>query len=547
MNAVSRLLADPRATLHALDCLEARDDFLTFCGMIEIPSAPPPEEDPPAEEGSGDPDEEARVDIVGYRKPAKPTALHHLKLAKVLQAVADGEVKRAMFFLPPGSAKSTYASVVFPTWFMGRRKRKNVILATYGDSLARKMGRRARSVIKQGVYRRIFGTGLSGESSAADEWALLNGNEFMAGGIRSGMTGNRADLIIIDDPIKGREQAESETVRKRTLEAFQDDLLTRLKPHGAVLLIQTRWHEADLAGELLPEDYDGETGWVLCRDGEYWYVVCIPAQAERNDDPLGRKVGEYIWPEWFPKEHWDQFKNVLRTWAALFQQRPRPQEGTFFQEAWFRRYVPEQRPKAMSIYFTSDHAPGGKQDNDFNCLRVWGVDPEGDLWLLDGVREQCTMDVFADHVVGNIKDTHRDPERPLRDGLLRRYRPFAWFPEDDNSWKASAGFITRRMREEGLGCRIEPQTPNGADKATRALAFQGMASSRRVWLPVGPEGDAVLTEYLKFPLGKHDDEVDAAAVIGKVLDEAHPAIVKPERQVEARKRYGKAKKRTGWA
>lgn len=539
MNAVARLLADPRATLRALDCLEARDSFLTFCGMVEIPGAPV-EEDEDADE----------FETPAYREPQRPSAAHHLKLAQVLEALDSGEVQRAMFFLPPGSAKSTYGSVLFPAWFMGRKRRRNIGVATYGDDLARKLGRRMRSIVKQPVYREIFGTGLSLSSAAANEWALENGNEFMGHGILGGWTGNRLDGLVVDDPIKGRKDAESETIRKSTNEAFQDDLRTRLKPHGWVLIIQTRWHEADLAGSLLPEDYDGETGWVQCTDGDWWYVVNIPAQAERDDDPLGRKIGEYIWPEWFPESHWQPFKRIARTWSALFQQRPRPAEGTYFQKEWFKRYVPEQLPKALSIYISSDHAPGGGEENDFSCVRVWGVDVDGDLWLLDGFRHQRTLDETADRVVGNKKAAAEpgfDPTRTVYEGLLKRWRPYAWFPEDDNNWKSAAGFITRQMRAENVGCRIEPVSPHGNDKMAKAQAFQGMAASGRVWLPVGPAGDDVLDQYLKFPLGKNDDEVDAAGIIGRVLDEAHPAIVAPSAQPEVRKRYEKRKKRTGWA
>ena len=552
MSGLARLVANPRATLRALDCLEARDDFLTFCGMIQIPAAPVEEDE-----------DEDEYQVPAYRPPNRPIAAHHIKLAEVLQALDDGTVKRAMFFLPPGSAKSTYGSVVFPAWFMGRKKRRNVGVATYAADLARKMGRRMRSVVKQPVYREIFGTSLSAESAAANEWALDNGNEFMGNGILAGWTGNRLDGLVVDDPIKGRKDAESETVRKSTLEAYQDDLTTRLKPNGWVLICQTRWHEADLAGSILPEDYDGETGWVECRDGEWWYVVNIPAQAEREDDPLGRKIGEYIWPEWFGRKdeagnyteenpgeaHWAPMKRIPRTWASLCQQRPRPQEGTYFQKDWFRRYVPEQLPK-VSRYITSDHAPGGSVESDYSCVRVWGVDADGDLWLLDGFRHQETLDKTADRVVGNIKAAEAsdyDPERTVYQGLLRKHRPYAWFPEDDNNWKSAAGFITKQLREERLGCRIEPMSPHGQDKMAKAQAFQGMAASGRVWLPVGPEGDDVLDQYLKFPLGKNDDEVDAAGVIGRVLDEAHPALVDPSTEPEVRKRYQKKAKRSGWA
>jgi predicted phage terminase large subunit-like protein len=524
VNALAPILANPRAALRALDILDARESFAAFCRMVEIPGAPM---------GAG-------------------LAAHHLELCTVLQAIDEGAVERAMFFLPPGSAKSTYGAVLFPPWFMARQRNRNVIVATYGSDLARKHGRRARGVVKQRAFRDVFGLELDPASKAADEWALSSGSqiglsgedestgsEFMGGGIRSGMTGNRADLIIIDDPVKGREEAESETIRKRTLEAYQDDLRTRLKANGRIIIIQTRWHEEDLAGSILPEDYDGQSGWISCRDGRWWYVVCIPAEAESKDDPLGRQPGELLWPEYWPASHWIEPRQSARTWASLYQQRPRPAEGTFFQKGWFKRYAAGQAHPYLHVYLTSDHAPGGMADSDYSCVRVWGVDPEGDIWLLDGFRHQATMDVTADMVTGNLKNPSRPPGAPEIQGLIRRWRPYCWFPEGDNNWKAIAGFVTRRLREESLGCRIEAISPHGADKAAKAQAFQGMAASGRVYLPEGPMGDDVLDQYLKFPLGAHDDEVDAAGVIGRVLDMAHPAIVPHTAGKEDRKRYQK--------
>lgn len=196
-----------------------------------------------------------------------------------------------MGLMPPGSAKSTYTSVVFPTHYLGRFQKRSIIVASYGSELPKKFGRRARSIVQQPIFRRIFDSELSEESAAVDEWSLSNGSEWMAAGILTGITGNRADGIIWDDLIKGREQADSELVRNKTWDAYFDDLLTRKKPNAFEIGIVTRWHEDDPAGRILPEDYNGETGWIKCRDGNDWYVVCLPAICERADDPLGRKIG----------------------------------------------------------------------------------------------------------------------------------------------------------------------------------------------------------------------------------------------------------------
>jgi predicted phage terminase large subunit-like protein len=197
---------------------------------------------------------------------------------------------------------------------------------------------------------------------------------------------------------------------------------------------------------------------------------------------------------------------------------PTPAEGTYFQREWFRRYRPGSEPAAMHRYISSDHAPAGGEGNDFNCVRVWGLTGT-DVYLLDGFRKQCTMDVVTERVLGVKADSKR--------GLIQKHKPLAWFPEDDNNWKAVSGFVAKEMRREGAYCRIEPITPNGADKEIKALAFQAMASAGCVWIPEGPEGDEIIEQYVAFPGGKHDDEVDAAGVMGRAINEAHPAISKP--------------------
>jgi predicted phage terminase large subunit-like protein len=485
-------------TREAIRRKRAKDSLVDFAQYIDIPGVPTSDEDngwelAPVETG---------------------VAAHHALIMRVMQGVFGGTIPRAMLFLPPGSAKSSYGSVVFPAWAMGKRPGFKVILASYGSDLAKKHGRRARQIVRSHKFQNVFATSISADTGAADFWALENGSEYMAGGILSGITGNRCQLLLIDDPVKGREEADSETIQKKTWEAYQDDLRTRLVPGGSEIIIQTRWSENDLSGKILPEDYDGQTGLIKCRDGRDWYVVCLPAQCERSDDPLGRNVGEYLWPEWFTEEHFEGFKAQSRTWSALFQQRPDPPEGTFFKKEWFLRYRPGDAPLAMNHYLTSDHAPGGEDHNDFNCFRVWGVDQAGEVWLRGGFRAQETIDKSTDKAIA----------------LIKVHKPFCWFPEDDNNWKAVSGFVAKELNNAKAWVRIEPVSPHGQDKPTKAQAFQALASCGMVHIPEGPEGDEIISQYLKFPAGAHDDEVDAASIIGRVINEAHPAIVKKPKE-----------------
>jgi predicted phage terminase large subunit-like protein len=423
-----------------------------------------------------------------------------------------------MMFLPPGSAKSTYGTVVGPTWAMGENPGFKVIGVSYGSDLARKFGRRMRSIVKQRAYNALFNTTLSSESSAADEWALENGSEYMGGGILSGITGNRADFIPIDDPIKGRQEADSEVTRKRTIEAYEDDILTRLKPGGSVMLTQTRWHEEDLAGALLPAAYDGRSGEIECRDGNIWEVTCIPAQAYRADDPLGRKIGEYIWPEWFPEDHWTPFKRKARTWSALYQQKPTPDDGNYWKADWLKPYAVVPARSTLRVYGASDYAVTA-DDGDYTVHGVFGVDPEGRPYLLDIWRKQTSsldwVESFCDLVI--------------------EWKPIEWAEEQGQIKSGVGPFLERRQRERRAYVVRTAFPTRGGDKAIRAQAARGYIEKHGLYVPTQAEWYPDLrSELMSFPAGKHDDQHDVIGLFGQLLDKvlngAKPkAAIKPVR------------------
>jgi predicted phage terminase large subunit-like protein len=464
--------------------LQARASFAEFCRTIEIPGAPVDEQD-------------ENLDAAGPASE-KPLAAHHQLLCDKLQLVESGAIRRMMVFMPPGSAKSTYASVLFPAWFMGRERRRNVIVATYASPLGKKIGRRMRSVIRQGAYRQIFGIGLSAESSAADQFALTNENEMMAGGILSGITGNRADLIVIDDPIKGRRDAESATVRESTRSEFRDSIMTRGKPGFRVLLIQTRWHEADLAGGILPEDYDGESGPILCRDGETWEVVNLPAEAERADDPLGRRKGEMLWPEWFPASHWAPFRKTARTWASLFQQRPTPAEGGLFKRAWFTGKIiaPDKLPtrfmsRCRAWDLAATEATSGDDPDWTAGIRMARDGPDYYIEHVERMRRSAAdvrTALKENAETDPVGTTIRLPQDPGQAGV----------DQADSLIKFLAGYAVRVVRPTG-------------SKAIRAEPFATQCENGNVYLVRGPWNDAFLDELCSFPSAAHDDQVDAAA------------------------------------
>ncbi|MEI7443275.1 MAG: phage terminase large subunit [Burkholderiales bacterium] len=454
---------------------QAAADIVSYAQAIEIPGAPVID----------DPDTE-------FFKPVESSmADHHRLILRAMDETAATPHGRLMIFAPPGSAKSSYASVVWPSAYLARHPNRRVILASYGDDLARKMGRRVRSIVRQRRYRGIWGCHLASDSSAADQFALSNGSEYMACGILSGVTGNRAHVIILDDPIKGREQANSETIREKTWSAYEDDLKTRLIPGGVIILIQTRWHEDDPAGRILPEGWNGESGMIKCRDGNTWRVLCLQACCETDSDPLGRARGEYLWPQWFDAKHWAQFKNNPRTWSALYQQRPAPLAGDFF------------KPDQMQVV---DAVPAGVTD----WCRGWDLaatTDDGD-WTA-GVKIGAMPD--GRFVVADVERLRRAPDE--RDAAIRNAaardgkHAKQSLPQDPGqAGKQQAQHFVRM-----LAGHIVSTSPETGDKATRAEAFASQVNVGNVVLVRGAWNDAFVAELRAFPNGTHDDQVDGAS------------------------------------
>lgn len=403
-------------------------------------------------------------------------------IAERLEAVERGDIDRLMIFMPPRHGKSELASKRFPAWCLGKNPKRQIIAASYNSDLANDFGRNVRNIVASPEFTQVFqGVTLAADSQAANRMNTNHGGAYVAAGVGTAVTGRGADIALIDDPFKDREEADSERRRDLVWDWYRSTLYTRLMPGGAVVLIQTRWHEDDLAGRLLEHD------------AGQWTVLELPAL----DDERGA-----LWPEWYPESTLLRIKDTIgsREWSALYQQRPQPDEGTFFQRHWFKEW--ETLPD-LRLYGTSDYAvtDGG---GDYTVHRVWGVDASGAVYRVDGWRGQTTSDVWIEEKLN----------------LIAKHKPLAWFGEAGVIQKAVEPMLVKRMRERKVFCRLE-WLPSIADKPTRARSFQAMAASGRVYF----ERDADLSEFLVFPAGKHDDEVDVAGMIGRALDQAHPAIV----------------------
>jgi predicted phage terminase large subunit-like protein len=414
-------------------------------------------------------------------------AAHHRLLIAELEKVARGETPRLAVFMPPGSAKSTYASILFPPWLLASSS-CNILAASHTTELAEKWGRRIRNLISE--HSATLGISLAADSQAAGRWALDSGAEYYAAGGGTGIAGFRAKLGLIDDPIRSSQDADSELIRDRIWDWYINDFKTRLVPHAAEILIQTRWHEDDLAGRAL--------------NHEEWRVISLPALAEPGD-PLGRRLNEPLWCD-------DDYgygellielstKTPARTWSALYQQRPAPEEGDYFHADWLRPYDRLPPRETLKVYGASDYAVTA-DGGDYTVHIVVGIDPEWRMYVLDLWRVQAS----ADRWIESFCD------------LVQQWKPIGW-AEEQGQIRAGVGpFLERRMRERQAYV-ARAQFPTRGDKAVRAQSIRGRMELDGLYVPMrAPWYADFRAELLSFPAGKHDDQVDALGLIGQVLD-----------------------------
>jgi len=519
-------LTPDEAALRLIRRNRMRESLIGFAQNIDIPSAPV-KDDQSIEEFD-------QLMAMGGSLESG-LAAHHILLMQKLQKCMETEYGRLMVFMPPGGAKSTYCSVVAPAWYMGKYPGSQIILASYGTDLAKKHGAKGRIIVQQPNYVDTFDCTISKATGAKEMWALTypcpeggnpevyaqrQGSEYMSGGLLSGITGNRANGVILDDPIKGRKDANSKTIREATLEALEDDLQTRYVPKAWMVLVQTRWHDEDVAGSLLPEDYDGESGPIMCRDGMVWEVLNLVAKIETDkqaiDDPLGRAKGEYLWPEWFDARHWaiyeprpgDINSPSERRWSALFQQRPRPDTGNQFERAWVNWYDIGKHPKYLNVYTASDYSvtDGG---GDFTEHGVGGLDENGDLWILDWWYGQNAPDITIDALIN----------------MAKRWGATQGFDEAGLIEKAIKPQFKMRQRqlEYDLDITYLPTVGGGGGnsnaKVPKFQSFRGMASSGKVHIPNCPWGHRLVDQLAVFPGKSKDDGVDVCSLFGRGLED----------------------------
>lgn len=412
-------------------------------------------------------------------------AAHHLLLIRELQDVADGKTPRLMVNMPPGSAKSTYSSVLFPPWLIARHQSAQVIGASNTAQMAETFSRRVMGMVRD--HHATLGYTLTRE--AAEQWETNKGGRYRAAGIGGAIAGTRADFVLIDDPTRSRADAESETVRESQWSWFTGDLRTRLKPDAAIVVIMTRWHPDDLGGRLLD------------RQAGLWRVVSLPAVAG-DDDALGREPGEWLWSDdayGYGAELRRVFAEyeaagAMRDWSALYQQQPVNAEGGMFRVGAVP--VIDAEPTGwrwVRAWDLAATAQTGTRDPDWTVGVKMGRSPDGKFCVADVVRMRGGSEEVERVIVATAS----------RDGRGCTIS----IPQDPGqAGKSQVRYFVSAL----AGYRVE-SSPETGDKATRATPLSSQFNGGNVSLLRAGWNRIYLEELAAFPGGVKDDQVDASS------------------------------------
>ena len=508
-------------------------------------------------------------------------------LYRRLHDVTTGKCKRLMIFLPPRHGKSELVTVRYTAWRMIVDAKVNVILGSYNQRLANRFSRKVKRIVS--TQREEIAEGQkdlpqSGEDAkeekdgitktqettrnkqtlkkqsltqSVEEWETSGGGGLRAVGVGGGITGFGANLVVVDDPIKSRAEAESETFRENVWDWFNDDLYTRLEPNAAIILIQTRWHEDDLAGRLLREMEDG---------GEEWEFVKLPALAEgdaetrgpgdaeseppasaggsfeeagttkqheitqeiketenprsaisdpqstdsqsaipnpRSADPLGRSEGEALCPARFDRKALLRIRAKLGSYgfSALYQQNPIPAGGGAFKREWFRAVV-DSVPAGLRWARGYDLAVSTRTSADYTASFRCAFDRAGNLYIADGFRKRIEYPEQRRYVVERMKE-----EKDTRHGVEAALHGQA--------------LVQDLRRDPSIRFRPLRAVRVDGDKLTRALAWANLAEEGKVILVRGPWIADFLEEVCRFTgrNDRHDDQVDAVSLAVRLLSE----------------------------
>lgn len=424
------------------------------------------------------------ISFVSLFEPSYMTNWHIFEICHALEEVMRGNIDRLILQAPPRHSKSLHVSHYFPAWYMGHHANHEIMQITYAQSFADKWGGKVKGVITDPRYQKIFpGVFLNPAEKSKREFSTNKKGEYHALGIDGQATGKGCDLGIVDDPFKNRKEAESELQRDNVMEFFDSALYTRLSPIGRLVVMMTRWHEDDMIGRLLNDPKYAD---------EDFTVLCFPATDEAEKIPL--------WEERYNLKKLMAIKKVQGpyNWNSLFLQRPSAKEGNLVKRKWFRYWnvLPEKFDKVIQSW---DLAFKEKKDTDYVVGQVWGKKGY-DLFLIDQFRQRVD---FIKTIRAILRMTEQYPNARMK------------YIEDKANGPATVSVLKNKV----FG--ITEVDPGAKSKLERLESTKDNIEAGYVYLPsprIKPWVEDYINEFLVFPNGKNDDQIDASTQAWRVLN-----------------------------
>jgi predicted phage terminase large subunit-like protein len=436
-----------------------------------------------------------------YTHRTEIPALHHEFLIDHMERVYDGEILRLAISMPPGAAKSSYASIRFAAWYLGKRPDHRWVQGAHTQTFAKdRLGKPVRGLINEPRYANVFPeTRVSQSSSAADYFEFANKKGYYkAVGVGTGIAGYRFEIGGVDDPIASRAEAESPTLRKALHDWFDDDFGTRpSNPLAPIFVANTRWHEDDLVGHELSKMKDGR--------GDRWTVINIPALAE-EDDPLGRAPGEGLWPEIFGTDYYRARKAAIagRSWNSLYQGNPIDEEGGVLKTSDIKRYkefpVDATRggviieKKVRRITLSVDCAEKATARSDYTAATIWVYGADNKHYLVHAARTKAEFSDIITFIEELAKAWNVDQILVEDRGAGTQYIQL----QATTTTPAPAPVIAIQTMQKSKAFRFDGVTP-------MFVTGQALLPYKAEWIP------DVEKELLSFPGGKNDDYVDSVS------------------------------------
>lgn len=440
---------------------------------------------------------QARQNLVDFSIATNPLyrpGFHHEIIAQELQNIekfGDRDYKVLLIFVPPRHGKSELASINFPAWYLGRNSTKEIITVSYSAELALDFGGKTRSIVSGEYYKYIFDVSLKEDEQAKAKWRTHKGGSYTSVGVGGAITGRGANILLFDDPIKNREEAESMVYREKVWQFFTSTAFTRLEPNGVIVVILTRWHMDDLAGRILAHP-------TLSKRSR---VIHFPAIAEEKEKY--RNIGEALWPERFDLKALEEIKSTIGPydWQALYQGRPILSENQEFKLEWWRK-IPESQVELMNCrrFLTIDTAISKQTQADFTGLCDNRVNAEN-FWHLKAWR----MRLGAEELVDTIFTLHKK----------NRYEGIGI--EKTIFLDGLKPFLDAEQRKRNVFLPIVELSHQNTKKEIRIRGLIPRYATKSIF-HINGECNALEEEMMSFPLGVHDDVLDAVAYQTQVVD-----------------------------